>query len=168
LRHLEICSIDPPGCTDIDDALHVRALANGNYEVGVHIADVTHFIRPNAAIDAEAAKRGTTVYLSNRRYALLLCLSQITLPALLHKKLFGCSFLFPHCVRLSLSTNSVDMVPELLSSNLCSLRGGEDRFAFSCIWELTPQAEIVSTEFTKSIIRSRVRLCRLAGGLLPQ
>ena len=67
LRHLEICSIDPPGCTDIDDALHVRPLDNGNYEVGVHIADVTHFIRPNSAIDDEAAKRGTTVYLSNRR-----------------------------------------------------------------------------------------------------
>lgn len=73
MRHLEICSIDPPGCTDIDDALHVRALANGNYEVGVHIADVTHFIRPNAAIDAEAAKRGTTVYLSNRRYGRSIC-----------------------------------------------------------------------------------------------
>lgn len=35
LRHLNICSIDPPGCTDIDDALHVRPLDNGNYEVGV-------------------------------------------------------------------------------------------------------------------------------------
>eukprot|EP00043_Microstomoeca_roanoka_P009857 m.93936 g.93936 ORF g.93936 m.93936 type:complete len:222 (-) comp14712_c2_seq8:1114-1779(-) len=50
------------------------------------------------------------------------------------------------------------MVPGLLSSNLCSLRGGEERFAFSCMWELTPQAEIVRTEFTKSIIRSRVAM----------
>ena len=55
------------GCTDIDDALHVVDLPNGNYEVGVHIADVSHFIRPGSAIDQEAAKRGTTVYLSNRR-----------------------------------------------------------------------------------------------------
>jgi hypothetical protein len=45
LRGLNVCSIDPPGCTDIDDALHIRALDNGNYEVGVHIADVSHFIR---------------------------------------------------------------------------------------------------------------------------
>lgn len=49
------------------------------------------------------------------------------------------------------------MVPGLLSSNLCSLRGGEERFAFSCIWELTPSATIVSTDFCKSVIRSRVR-----------
>ena len=46
LRHLNICSVDPPGCTDIDDALHCRPLENGNLEVGVHIADVSHFIKP--------------------------------------------------------------------------------------------------------------------------
>jgi exosome complex exonuclease DIS3/RRP44 len=46
------------------------------------------------------------------------------------------------------------MIPALLSSNLCSLRGGVDRFALSCIWELTPDAQIVSTRFCKSIICS--------------
>lgn len=46
LRHLCICSVDPPGCRDIDDALHARLLSNGNVEVGVHIADVTHFLKP--------------------------------------------------------------------------------------------------------------------------
>uniref|UniRef100_A0A8D0GXL4 Exosome complex exonuclease RRP44 n=1 Tax=Sphenodon punctatus TaxID=8508 RepID=A0A8D0GXL4_SPHPU len=63
LRHLCVCSVDPPGCTDIDDALHCRELENGNLEVGVHIADVSHFIRPGNALDEESAKRGTTVYL---------------------------------------------------------------------------------------------------------
>jgi len=116
LRHVDICSVDPPGCTDIDDALHCKELENGNYEVGVHIADVSHFIRPGTAIDKEAALRSTTVYLVDKR---------------------------------------IDMVPELLSSNLCSLRGNEERFAFSCIWEMTKQAEIISTRFCKSIIRSR-------------
>lgn len=43
----------------------------------------------------------------------------------------------------------------MLSSNLCSLRGGEERFAFSCIWEITQDANIVDTKFCKSIIRSR-------------
>ena len=119
LRHLCICSVDPPGCTDIDDALHYRELPNGNCEVGVHIADVSHFIRPNTAIDKEAAERGNTVYLVDKR---------------------------------------IDMVPELLSSNLCSLRGGEERFAFSCIWEMTPKAKIVNKSFTKSIIKSRAAL----------
>ncbi|KAF0421110.1 exosome complex exonuclease RRP44-like protein [Gigaspora margarita] len=119
LRHLNICSIDPPGCTDIDDALHVRPLPNGNYEVGVHIADVTHFVKPFTSLDEEAANRGTTVYLVNKR---------------------------------------IDMLPELLGSNLCSLRCNVDRLAFSCIWELTSDAEIVNVNFTKSVISSKASL----------
>lgn len=67
LRHIDICSVDPPGCTDIDDALHCRKLDNGNFEVGVHIADVSHFIRPGTALDKEAAHRATTVYLVGKR-----------------------------------------------------------------------------------------------------
>ena len=48
------------------------------------------------------------------------------------------------------------MVPDLLSSNLCSLRGGEERLAFSTIWEMTHDADIVNVRFCKSIIKSRV------------
>ena len=119
LRNVAICSVDPPGCTDIDDALHCIQLPNGNYEVGVHIADVSHFIRPGTAIDKEAANRSTTVYLTDRR---------------------------------------IDMVPELLSSNLCSLRGNVERFAFSCIWEMNEKAETISTRFHKSIINSKAAM----------
>ena len=71
LRHLCICSVDPPGCTDIDDALHLITLPNGNFEVGVHIADVTHFVKENTAIDKEAQLRSSTVYLVNRRIDML-------------------------------------------------------------------------------------------------
>ncbi|KAG1650303.1 Exosome complex exonuclease RRP44 [Nymphon striatum] len=116
LRDIAICSVDPPGCTDIDDALHCRNLDNGLLEVGVHIADVSHFIRPGTAIDKEAASRGTTVYLVDKR---------------------------------------IDMVPDLLSSNLCSLRSNEERFAVSCVWTLTHDAEIVNVKFHKSIINSK-------------
>ncbi|XP_068423997.1 exosome complex exonuclease RRP44 [Clinocottus analis] len=119
LRHLTVCSVDPPGCTDIDDALHCRELDNGNLEVGVHIADVSHFIRPCNAMDKEAANRGTTVYLCGKR---------------------------------------IDMVPELLSSNLCSLRSNVERLAFSCIWEMNHKAEIIKTRFTKSVINSKASL----------
>lgn len=49
----------------------------------------------------------------------------------------------------------IDMVPELLSSNLCSLRGGEERFAFSCVWEIDENANIINTKFHKSIIKSK-------------
>uniref|UniRef100_A0A671TQF3 Exosome complex exonuclease RRP44 n=1 Tax=Sparus aurata TaxID=8175 RepID=A0A671TQF3_SPAAU len=119
LRNLTVCSVDPPGCTDIDDALHCRELENGNLEVGVHIADVSHFIRPGNALDKEAANRGTTVYLCGKR---------------------------------------IDMVPELLSSNLCSLRSNVERLAFSCIWEMNHKAEILKTRFTKSVINSKASL----------
>ena len=57
LRHLPVCSVDPPGCKDIDDALHIRPLPGGALELGVHIADVTHFLAPGTAMDAEAASR---------------------------------------------------------------------------------------------------------------
>ncbi|XP_077350506.1 exosome complex exonuclease RRP44 [Festucalex cinctus] len=119
LRHLTVCSVDPPGCTDIDDALHCRELGNGNFEVGVHIADVSHFIRPGNALDKEAANRGTTVYLCGKR---------------------------------------IDMVPELLSSNLCSLRSNVDRLSFSSIWEMNQEAQVLKTRFTKSAINSKASL----------
>ena len=111
-----ICSIDPPGCQDIDDALHATPLANGNFEVGVHIADVTHFVKPNTPMDDEATARGTTVYLVDKR---------------------------------------IDMLPVLLGTDICSLKPYVERFAFSTIWEMTPDAEIVSVKFDKSAIKSR-------------
>ncbi|KAK0633497.1 mitotic control protein dis3 [Immersiella caudata] len=116
LRHLGICSIDPIGCQDIDDALHARPLPSGNYEVGVHIADVSHFVRPNNAMDMEASIRGTTVYLVDKR---------------------------------------IDMLPMLLGTDLCSLKPYVERYAFSVLWELTPDADIVNMRFTKSVIKSR-------------
>src|SRR5690606_5254272 len=71
LRHLLICSIDPVGCQDIDDALHARELENGNCEVGVHIADVSNCVKPGNAMDTEASIRGTTVYLVDKRIDML-------------------------------------------------------------------------------------------------
>ncbi|KAH8173998.1 RNB domain-containing protein [Sarocladium implicatum] len=71
LRDVLICSIDPPGCQDIDDALHARKLPSGAYEVGVHIADVSNFVKPGNAMDTEASIRGTTVYLVDKRIDML-------------------------------------------------------------------------------------------------
>ncbi|KAH9476796.1 Exosome complex exonuclease dis3 [Psilocybe cubensis] len=115
-RDLIICSIDPPNCQDIDDALHARPLPNGNIEAGVHIADVSHFVHADTPMDSEAASRGTTVYLVDKR---------------------------------------IDMLPSLLGTNLCSLRPFVERLAFSAIWEMTPDAEIVNVRFTKSVIASK-------------
>jgi exosome complex exonuclease DIS3/RRP44 len=115
LRHIPVLSIDPPGCKDIDDALHCTVLPNGNYQVGVHIADVTHYVKAGSAMDLEAANRSTSTYLVNRR---------------------------------------LDMLPALLTTDLCSLKGNLDRYAFSVIWEVTPDADIVDVDFKKSIIHS--------------
>jgi ribonuclease R len=59
-------TIDPEDAKDFDDALSYRVLENGHIEVGVHIADVTHYVKPNTALDKEAYKRSTSVYLVDR------------------------------------------------------------------------------------------------------
>ncbi|KAL8034826.1 hypothetical protein ABFX02_12G056000 [Erythranthe guttata] len=115
LRHLRVFSVDPPGCKDIDDALHCMLLPSGHFEVGVHIADVTNFVHPGTPLDDEAATRGTSVYLVERR---------------------------------------IDMLPKPLTEDVCSLRSDVERLTFSVIWEMTPEAEIISTRYTKAIIKS--------------
>jgi exosome complex exonuclease DIS3/RRP44 len=130
LRHLPVLSIDPPGCKDIDDALHCIVLPNGNYQVGVHIADVTHYVKAGTAIDLEAANRSTSTYLVNKR---------------------------------------LDMLPSLLTTDLCSLKGNVDRFAFSVLWEVTPEADIVDVQFKKSVIHSIAALTyQQAQGMIDQ
>lgn len=63
LRALPICTIDPEDAQDFDDALSARPLANGNIEVGIHIADVTHFVPFGSILDTRAREKGTSVYL---------------------------------------------------------------------------------------------------------
>ncbi|MCC8118524.1 MAG: ribonuclease R [Bacteroidales bacterium] len=66
MRSVTTFTIDPKDAKDFDDALSIRRLPNGNFEVGVHIADVTHYVHPNTIIEHEAEKRATSVYLVDR------------------------------------------------------------------------------------------------------
>ncbi|MDE5774147.1 MAG: ribonuclease R [Muribaculaceae bacterium] len=70
-RGVTTFTIDPRDAKDFDDALSIRQLANGNVEVGVHIADVTHYVRPGSLIEKEAQKRATSVYLVDRTIPML-------------------------------------------------------------------------------------------------
>ena len=121
LRDTMVMSIDPQGCTDVDDTLSVTQLRNGNVELGVHIADVTHFLDGASLTDQEARRRATTVYLADRRY---------------------------------------EMLPSVLSSNLCSLLGGVERYAVSIIAEiqLHPKYKVVKAWFGRTLIRSSYKM----------
>ena len=70
-RKVTTFTIDPADAKDYDDALSFRRMRNGNYEVGVHIADVSHYVKPGTAIDREAYERGTSVYLVDRTIPML-------------------------------------------------------------------------------------------------
>ncbi|MEA3444552.1 MAG: ribonuclease R [Bacteroidota bacterium] len=66
LRDVTTFTIDPDDAKDFDDALSIRKLENGNREIGVHIADVSHYVQPGSDIDKEAFMRGTSVYMVDR------------------------------------------------------------------------------------------------------
>ncbi len=86
-------TIDPADAKDFDDALSFRVLQNGNFEIGVHIADVSYYVKPGSAVDLEGRERGTSVYLVDRTVPML--------PEKLSNKL--CS-LRPHEDKLTFST----------------------------------------------------------------
>ncbi|EIM88459.1 RNB-domain-containing protein [Stereum hirsutum FP-91666 SS1] len=71
LRKERIFTIDPDTAKDLDDALSVSLNEDGTYDVGIHIADVTHFVKPNTALDRDARKRATSVYLVQRAVSML-------------------------------------------------------------------------------------------------
>ena len=117
-RGVLTCTIDPKDAKDFDDALSFRQLPDGLYEVGVHIADVSHYVQPGSIIDDEAYKRATSVYLVDR---------------------------------------TIPMLPERLSNFLCSLRPDEDKYAYSCIFQLDEAANLRSARIARTVIRSQRR-----------
>jgi len=70
-RKVPTYTIDPDDAKDFDDALSIQKLPNGNFEVGIHIADVTFFVKEGSAIDKEASRRGTSIYLVDRTIPML-------------------------------------------------------------------------------------------------
>lgn len=117
LRGTSICTIDGADAKDLDDAISVSRTKTG-YKLGVHIADVSHYVLENSAIDKEARLRGTSVYFADR---------------------------------------VIPMLPQELSNGACSLNAGEDKLTLSAVMELSQEGEILSYQFRKSVINSKVR-----------
>ena len=114
MRNITTITIDPVDAKDFDDALSIN-ISDNKIEVGVHIADVGHYVKPGTKLDEEAYKRATSVYLVDR---------------------------------------CVPMLPERLSNGICSLKPHEDRLAFSVIFTLDSEGNILDTWQGKTIIHS--------------
>lgn len=118
MRSVATCTIDPETAKDYDDALSIKTLPNGRFELGIHIADVSHFVPFNSPIDKEAQKRGTSVYLIDE---------------------------------------TIPMLPEELSNDICSLKPDEDRLTFSVIVTIDEKGVVHDQWIGRTIIHSRKR-----------
>ena len=117
-RDLPIVTIDGETARDFDDAVLVTERAGG-YELQVHIADVSEYVRAGTDLDLEARLRGTSVYFPDR---------------------------------------AIPMLPQELSTDICSLRPDEDRLVLSCIMQLDSDGRIESYEIVEGVIRSAARM----------
>ncbi len=117
-RKLPIVTIDGETARDFDDAVLVTEVAGG-YELQVHIADVSQYVREGTDLDIEARLRGTSVYFPDR---------------------------------------AIPMLPQELSTDICSLRPGEDRLVLSCIMQIDAAGNIESYEVVEGVIRSAARM----------
>ena len=114
-REIPTFTIDPRDAKDFDDALSIRRLSDDVWQVGVHIADVSHYVLEDGVIDQEALSRATSVYLVDR---------------------------------------TIPMLPERLCNFICSLRPNEEKLAYSVIFEMNNEADVLRAEVAKTVICS--------------
>ncbi len=119
LRNENIITIDPADAKDHDDAVSLKKLPGGGWVLGVHIADVSHFVTPGSAIDRDAREHGNSVYMVDR---------------------------------------FIPMLPPYLTGEVCSLKAGRDRLAYSVFITYDERARVTGVEMQSSIIHPRILL----------
>ncbi len=165
LRSLPIFTIDSASTKDIDDAISLTRTPEGGFELGVHIADVSHYVRPGTETDNEAFRRATSVYYADQVVPMLPKALSNGICSLNEGELrlaFSCLMrldneAFRRATSVYYADQVVPMLPKALSNGICSLNEGELRLAFSCLMRLDNNGELTDYRFVKSVIRSRVK-----------
>ena len=156
-RGVTTFTIDPKDAKDFDDALSIRRLPNGHWEVGVHIADVTHYVKPNSIIDREAMTRATSVYLVDR-----------VVPMLPERLCNGICSLRPDEEKLAFSTVfELDDNAKVLNSRIVrTVIRSDRRFAYEEAQEVieTGKGDLVEEITTLDRLAKQLRTQRFENG----
>ena len=156
-RGVTTFTIDPKDAKDFDDALSIRRLPNGHWEVGVHISDVTHYVKPNSIIDREAMTRATSVYLVDR-----------VVPMLPERLCNGICSLRPDEEKLAFSTLfELDDNAKVLNSRIVrTVIRSDRRFAYEEAQEVieTGKGDLVEEITTLDRLAKQLRTQRFENG----
>ena len=115
MRDVKTFTIDPESAKDFDDALSIKKMSDDKFEIGIHIADVSFYVKEGTPIDREAKKRGFSIYMVGE---------------------------------------TVPMLPEVLSNDLCSLNPNEEKLAFSAVFEMNKKGEVLNRWIGETVILS--------------
>ena len=118
MRDVKTFTIDPESAKDFDDALSIKRISDDEFEIGIHIADVSFYVKEGTPIDKEAKKRGFSIYMVGE---------------------------------------TVPMLPEVLSNDLCSLNPNEEKLAFSAIFKMNKNGEVLNQWVGETVIESDKR-----------
>ena len=118
MTNVKTFTIDPETAKDFDDALSIKKISEDRFEIGIHIADVSFYVKEGTPIDKEAKKRGFSIYMVGE---------------------------------------TVPMLPEVLSNDLCSLNPEQEKLAFSAVFEMNKKGEVLNQWVGETVIRSDKR-----------